>query len=195
MINYSSGIQRKFPIDIGDNAAGLVSRPRYPPRPLIYTTYSNASRILPPEHRLLTFVLVTAQAGVSAQELVHRIQTQTGLRARTSEEFKADTVRWYLVNSEDVGDMGAMPTLAMTVGFGVTGIMLYMFTYENLKQYAVLKAMGASRHVLLTMIFVQAGLCALLGTGIGIGLCAVIGEAVATPGYPFRVYRSEEPPC
>jgi putative ABC transport system permease protein len=76
----------------------------------------------------LTFVLATAQAGVSAPELARRIQTRTGLRARTSGEFKADTVRWYLVNSEDVGDMAAMLALAMTVGFGVTGIMLYMFT-------------------------------------------------------------------
>jgi putative ABC transport system permease protein len=161
--------------------------PRYPPRPLIYTTYANASRILPAEPNLLTFVLATAQTGLSTQELAHHIEAQTGLRARTSEEFTADTVHWYLLNSEDVGDMGAMLTLAMTVGFGVTGIMLYMFTYENLKQYAVLKAMGASRHMLLTMIFVQTGLCALLGTGIGIGLCAVIGEAVATLGYPFRM--------
>jgi putative ABC transport system permease protein len=176
---------------VNDHRIKVVGRshtvPRYPPRPLIYTTYSNASRILPPEPDLLTFVLATVQAGVSAKELAHRIQTQTGLRARTSEEFTADTVRWYLVNSEDVGDMGAMLILAMTVGFGVTGIMLYMFTYENLKQYAILKAMGASRRLLLTMIFVQAGLCALLGTGIGIGLCAVIGEAVAMLGYPFRM--------
>lgn len=161
--------------------------PRFPPRPLIYTTYSNASRMLPTEPNRLTFVLAAAQEGVSDQELAHRIQTQTGLRARTSDEFKSDTVHWYLVNSEDVGDMGAMLILAMTVGFGVTGIMLYMFTYENLKQYAVLKAMGASKQLLLTMIFIQAGLCALLGTGIGIGLCAVIGEAVATLGYPFRM--------
>ena len=64
-------------------------------------------------------------------------------RAR-SDEFKSDTVRWYLVNSEDVGDVGAMLTLAMTVGFGVTAVLLYIFTTENLKQYAVLKAMGAT---------------------------------------------------
>jgi putative ABC transport system permease protein len=176
---------------VNDHRIKVVGRshtiPRFPPRPLIYTTYSNASRILPPESSLLTFVLVTAQAGVSDLQLALRIQTQTGLRARTSKEFKSDTIHWYLVNSEDVGDMGAMLALAMTVGFGMTGIMLYMFTYENLKQYAVLKAMGASRHLLLTMIFVQAGLCALLGTGIGIGLCAVIGEAIATVGYPFRM--------
>ena len=176
---------------VNDHRIKVVGRshtiPRFPPRPLIYTTYSNAARILPTEPNLLTFVLATAQAGVSAQELAHRIQTQTGLRARTSEDFTENTVHWYLVNSEDVGDMGAMLALAMTVGFGVTGIMLYMFTYENLKQYAVLKAMGASRHLLLSMIFVQAGVCALLGTGIGIGLCAIVGEAVATLWYPFRM--------
>lgn len=161
--------------------------PRFPPRPLIYTTYSNAVRILPAEPNILTFVLATTQPGVSAQQLAHRIQKQTGLRARTSEDFKVDTVHWYLINSEDVGDMAAMLILAMTVGFGVTGVMLYMFTYENLKQYAVLKAMGAPRRLLLTMIFVQAGVCALLGTGIGLGLCAIIGETVTTMGYPFRM--------
>ena len=176
---------------VNDHRIKVVGRtdtvPRFPPRPLIYTTYSNATRILPAEPNILTFVLATTQPGVSAQQLAQRIQQRTGLRARTYEEFISDTVRWYLINSEDVGDMAAMLTLAMTVGFGVTGVMLYMFTYENLKQYAVLKTMGASRHLLLTMIFVQAGVCALLGTGIGIGLCAVIGEIVATVGYPFRM--------
>jgi putative ABC transport system permease protein len=64
-------------------------------------------------------------------ELAARIEQRTGLRARATEDFKADTVRWFLINSEDVGDIAAMLILAMTMGFGVTGIMLYMFTYEN----------------------------------------------------------------
>jgi putative ABC transport system permease protein len=55
-----------------------------------------------------------------------------------------------------------------------------------LKQYAVLKAMGATS--LLAMVFVQTGLCALLGTGIGLGLCATIGQLVAqTADSPFRM--------
>jgi putative ABC transport system permease protein len=65
--------------------------------------------------------------------------------------------------------------------------MLYMFTYEHQKQYAVLKAMGADGRTVLTMVFVQAGTCALLGTGIGIGLCGLAGEAVMRVGYPFRM--------
>jgi putative ABC transport system permease protein len=161
--------------------------PRFPPRPLLYTSYSNALRILPQERTIVTFVVASARPGISGTQLAQRIQQRTGFRARSSKDFKKDTVHWYLINSEDVGDMGAMLILAMTVGFGVTGVMLYMFTYENLTQYAVLKAMGASRSLLLTMIFFQAGVCSFLGTGIGIGLCALIGRIVVQMGYPFRM--------
>lgn len=169
--------------------AGLAhALARYPPRPLLYTTFANAERILLPERHRLTFVLVTARPGVSPAALVARITARTGLRARTAADFKADTVRWLLINSEDVGDIASMISIAMLVGFGMTGVMLFMFTSENLKQYAVLKTMGATRRLLLTMIIAQAGLCAALGTGIGLGACAVVGYAAAAEAdYPFRM--------
>jgi putative ABC transport system permease protein len=161
--------------------------PRFPPRPLLYTTFSSASRILLPERHLLTFVLAKVESGTAPRELAARIQEQTGLRARSSADFKADTVRWFLTNSEDVGDIASMLTIAMSVGFGITGVMLYMFTNENLRQYALLKAMGATSNLLLSMIFVQAGACALLGTGLGLGLCGIIGQIAVSQDYPFRM--------
>lgn len=162
--------------------------PRYPPRPLMYTTLTNARRILPPERHSITFVLATAAPGISPRDLAGRIQAQTGLKARSSDDFITDTVRWFLINSEDVGDIAAMLSLAMSVGFGVTAVMLYMFTAESLKQYAVLKAMGATSRLLLAMVVVQAALCALLGTGLGLGLCAIAGQLAATEAnYPFRM--------
>jgi putative ABC transport system permease protein len=171
-------------VRVAGRAEGL---PRFPPRPLMYTTFSNAGRILLPERRRLTFVLATAAPGVAPRELATRIEAQTGLRARSSDDFEADTVRWYLANSEDVGDVSGMLSLAMSVGLGVTGVMLYMFTTENLWQYALLNAMGATPRMLMAMIFAQAGLCTLLGTGLGIGLCAIVGRIAATGGYPFRM--------
>src|SRR5229473_4543434 len=176
---------------VNDHQVTVVGRsealPRYPPRPLLYTTFSNATRILLPERRRLTFVLVSATPGVAASDLAARIEAGTGFRARASDDFKSDTVWWFLANSEDVGDIAAMLTLAMSVGFGVTGIMLYMFTTENLKQYAVFKAMGATSSTLLAMIFVQVCLCALLGTGLGLGLCALVGQFASEGEYPFRM--------
>jgi putative ABC transport system permease protein len=47
--------------------------------------------------------------------------------------------------------------------------------------------MRARSRLLLTMIFVQACVCALLGTGFGLGLCTIAGEFAAEAGYPFRM--------
>ena len=162
--------------------------PRYPPVPLMYTTISNAAHMLPAERHLLTFVVAKAAPGISPRALAERIEEQTGLKARSSEDFKTDTVDWLLINSEDVGDMASMVSIAMLVGLGVTGVMLYMFTTDALKQYAVLKAMGADSRLLLKMIFVQSGLCAILGVGLGLGLCAIVGKiAMIEFDYPFRM--------
>ena len=163
--------------------------PRFPPRPLIYTTFSTFKKILPSESRYITFILVSAKPDVSPETLAQRISSVTGFSARTSNDFKKETIKWNLINSEDVGDMSAMLILAMTVGFGFTGIMLYMFTYENLQQYAVLKAMGTSDKTLLSMIFAQASVTAFIGAGIGIGVCALVGELIIgfEINYPFRL--------
>jgi putative ABC transport system permease protein len=161
--------------------------PRFPPRPLIYTTISNFKRLTPSQNKRLTFVMVKAKKGISAQALANKITRQTAFKAITSQEFKKETVLWYLTNSEDVGDMLSMVILAMLVGFGVTGVMLYMFTYENLKQYALLKAMGASNRQLRTMVFTQVFIGVIVGSGIGIGICAIIGELISGIEYPFRM--------
>lgn len=176
---------------VNDHRVRIVGRtaglPRYPPRPLLYSTLSNANRILLPERRRLTFVLAAAAPGVAPADLAARIEASTGLRARTTADFRADTVHWFLATSEDVGDIVAMLTLAMSVGLGVTGVMLYMFTQDNLRQYAALSAMGAPARMLLSMIFAQAGLCGLLGAGLGLGLCGIAGQLAEMAGYPFRM--------
>lgn len=161
--------------------------PRFPPRPLIYTTQSNFKRLIPGEKRYITFILVRVQKGFSPKVVAKNIIKQTGLKAITSAEFKRETVLWYLINSEDVGDMVNMVILAMLVGFGVTGVMLYMFTYENLKQYAVLKAMGASNYKLINMVFTQVFAGVIIGSGIGIGVCTIVGESIASVDFPFRL--------
>jgi putative ABC transport system permease protein len=161
--------------------------PRFPPRPLLYAPLHRALAILSPERRQHTFILVAGAPGAPAAALAARIEARTGLRARTAADFKADTVRWFLFNSEDVGDIASMLILAMSVGFGVTGVMLYMFTIETLPQYAVLSTMGATRKTLLSMVFAQAGLSAFVGTGLGLGACAIAGQLAGQAGYPFRI--------
>ena len=176
---------------INDKRVSVAGRskalPRFPPRPLLYTTFSTAERILPPERGRLTFVLATAAPGVDPRELATRIEAATNLRARSSVDFKADTVRWMVANSEDVGDAVTMLAIAMLVGFGVTGVMMFMFTNENLKYYAVLSAMGATARQIVAMVFAQAAICAVLGAGLGLGLSVIAGRIFTHYDFPFRL--------
>jgi len=168
--------------------AGVTSAlARFPPRPLFYMTLANARQLLPQECAQITFVMATAAPGVLPSDLAMRIAARTGLRARAAADFKADTVRWTLQNSEDVGDMAAMLAIAACVGLGGTGILLFMFTVGNARHYAILSAIGAPRQLLVRMVLAQAGLCALLGTGLGSGLCALTVEWAAAAGYPVRM--------
>lgn len=162
-------------------------RPRFPPRPLVYMTRGTALRVLPYERRDTTFVLVRAMPGVDAHALATRIAARTGLRARASDDLAADTVRWYLVNSEDVGDISAMLVLAMTMGLSVSGIMLYLFTHDRRRDYAVLRAMGLPPRTLAAMVVLQAMTAAAIGAGLGLGLCGIAGELAARLGFPFRM--------
>ena len=47
--------------------------------------------------------------------------------------------------------------------------------------------MGATARQLLAMLFAQAGLCGLVGSGLGLGLCGLAGQLAATADYPFRM--------
>jgi putative ABC transport system permease protein len=161
--------------------------PRYPPRPLLFTTRSTALQFLPPESHRLTFVLARGADGVDPARLASLIEATTGLRARTASDFASDTVYWTLAHSEDTGDAVTMLSIAVLVGFGVTGVMMFLFTNENMKYYAVFTAMGASMMQSLSMVLAQTGLCALLGTGLGLGLCAIAGKAFLRAGFPYRM--------
>lgn len=160
---------------------------RFPPRPLMYMTQGTALRLLPPERRTLTFVLVRAAEGLDANHLADRITARTGLRARTRAQFKSDTVRWYLINSEDVGDITAMLVLAMTMGLGVSGVMFFMFTLDSRRHYAVLKALGADPATLRNMVIVQVLVSALIGAGVGLGVCAAAVLLAVHANFPVRM--------
>ena len=161
--------------------------PRFPPRPLVYMTYDTALRILPRERLRTTFILVTAAEGVDARALAGAITAETGLRARSAADFRADTVRWTLRYSEDVGDMTAMLAIAGCVGLGGTGVLLFLFTMDNARYYAVLSAMGATPGLLTRMVLVQAAQGGAIGAGLGLGACALAVRWTASAGYPVRM--------
>ena len=65
-----------------------------------------------------------------------------------------------------------MTVISFIVGLSISGQTFYTFILENLERFGALKAIGAKGHELVTMIVFQATFVALVGYGLGIGLCA-----------------------
>jgi len=144
-------------------------------QPVIYTTYSRAKNYAPRERRLLSFVLVKAQQGQDPAELVRRIQESTGLMAYTQEGFKTLTYEYFMKNTGIPINFGITIALGFIVGTAIAGQTFYNFTLENIRQFGVLKAMGAGNFTLLKMILLQALLVGSLGYGLGVGAAALFG--------------------
>jgi len=104
--------------------------------------------------------------------LCRRIENETGLRARTTEEFRWDCIRYYLKNTGIPVNFGITIAVALIVGTVVAGQTFYLFTVENLKQFGALKAIGVTNLRLTGMVLLQAVTVGLIGFGIGTGMAA-----------------------
>jgi putative ABC transport system permease protein len=138
-------------------------------QPIFYTKYDRAMGYSPPERRQLSYIVVEPAAGVSPKELADRIQRQTGLQARTRDEFKWMTIDFYLKNTGIPVNFGITVLIGFIVGVAIAGQTLYLFTIENLGQFGALKAMGTSNARIVGMITVQGLLVGAIGYGLGVG--------------------------
>jgi putative ABC transport system permease protein len=142
----------------------------------MHTRYSEAVNLLGRERTQLSFIIARPLSGTSAGELADRIAARTSLRARTTQQFMWDSIRYYLRNTGIPVNFGITILVALIVGTVVAGQTFYLFTVENLKQFGALKAMGTGNARLVGMILLQAASVAALGYALGTGMAATFFE-------------------
>lgn len=154
--------------------------------PIIHARYTEAVNFLGQERSQMAYVLARPVAGVTPEELTRRIQDATGLKARTTSEFRWDCVQYYLEHTGIPVNFGITIGIALVIGLVVSGQTFYLFTIENLKQFGALKAIGVTNHRLVGMILLQALTAGFVGYALGTGLAATFFEVfslkIATRG-------------
>src|SRR5262249_20141920 len=121
-------------VGISDASAPFLSLP------IMHTRYSEAVNFLGRERTQLSFIVARARPGTSPEQLAANISATTGLRARTTQQFMWDCIRYYLKNTGIPVNFGITIMVALVVGTVVAGQTFYLFTVENLKQFGTLKA-------------------------------------------------------
>jgi putative ABC transport system permease protein len=177
-------------LEMNDHKVTIVgisdASPLFASLPIMHARYSEAVNLLGRERTQLSFVLARPLDGVSPQELTARITSATGLRARTTNEFMWDCIRYYLTHTGIPVNFGITIAVALLVGTVVAGQTFYLFTLENLRQFGALKAMGVTNGRLIGMILLQALTAGAVGFAIGTGIAAaffeITGRQLATRG-------------
>jgi putative ABC transport system permease protein len=183
-------------LEMNDHRAVIVgickASPTFQTFPIVYTTYSQATRYVPRERKVLSFVLAQGEDNVPTEEVCRRIHEQTGLAALTSDEFIKKTILYYLQRTGIAINFGITVSLGFFVGAAVSGLVFFLFTLENLKQFGALKAMGVSNLRIVGMILLQGGIAGLIGYGIGVGGAAsfglLLGAVVKTVPPAFNMH-------
>lgn len=167
-------------VGISDASAPFVSWP------VMHTRYSEAVNFIGRERTQLSYVLVKPRPGVDSLGLCRRIETQTGLRARTSDQFQWDCIGYYLRHTGIPVNFGITIMIALIVGIVVAGQTFYLFTVENLKQFGAIKAIGVTNWRLIGMILLQALTVGAIGFSLGTGMAAeffnFFSQKIATRG-------------
>lgn len=178
-------------LELNDRRAVVVGICRsgrtFQSQPMVYTTYSRATRFAPRERKLLSFVLAEPQAGISARELADRIEKHTGLMAQTRQEFSWTTVVYFMKYTGIPINFGIAIVLGFIVGTAIAGQTFYNFTLDNLRHFGALKAMGAGNFRLLRMIVLQAVVVGLIGYGLGVGVASMIPILTGGSELAFRL--------
>jgi putative ABC transport system permease protein len=139
----------------------------------IYTTYPNALRYAPIGRKNISYILVKAKAGVEIGSLQERINALGDVVALTTDEFREKSVRFIVVATGIGINFFITILLGVVVGLLLSASIFYQFTLENLKHFAVLKAMGTKTRTLLAMVMLQALVVGVIGFGIGAGCAGV----------------------
>ncbi len=159
-------------LELNDRRAiirGVVDiNPSFTSQVTLYTRYSNALSFVPGTRNRLTFVLAQSEKGLTAAQTAQRITKQTGLRARTRDQFARDGVNFIIENTGIPINFGITVALGVIVGIAIVGLTFSLFIRDNIKQFGALKAIGVTNNKIRLMVAAQALLVGLIGYGFGI---------------------------
>jgi putative ABC transport system permease protein len=142
--------------------------PSFTSQVTLYTTYSQALNYVPGTRNRMSFVLVRSADGITPAQLARRIEAQTGLRARTREQFAQDGIDFIIENTGIPLNFGITVVLGFVVGVAIVGLTFSLFIRDNIKQFGALKAIGVRNGKLARMVAAQAGLVGMIGYGLGV---------------------------
>jgi putative ABC transport system permease protein len=141
--------------------------------PTVYTTYKRAIEYIPNPRFTISYVLVEPKGPSDVPTIKKQVQT-LGYLAITQQEFMKRITDFYVYRTGMGTNILIMTVISFIVGLSISGQTFYTFILENLERFGALKAIGTRSRELVGMVLFQASFTALMGYGLGVGLCTTL---------------------
>jgi putative ABC transport system permease protein len=177
-------------LEINDRRAVVAgiceAAPAFTIYPQMFAKFSDAERYGGSPRKPITFILVRAASGTDLSLLRQKIESATGLQVLTWQEFARKTIWYYITHTGFGVNFAVTVALGVIIGAVVVGQMFYIFVLENLRQFGILKAVGADEFTIIQMVLIQAGLVGALGYSFGMAVSTLFFAIVRHLGVDFR---------
>lgn len=138
---------------------------------MVFMDIAETQRLLNAEDKV-NFFLVTLSDPTLMADVQRRIDTEMeDVVARTKQEFIDEHIKLY--NSADALYILPMIVIGVIVGSVVVGLTIYNATMEKIREFGILKAIGASNTALYLIVIEQSAWMVLFGYLGGLGLTAM----------------------
>jgi putative ABC transport system permease protein len=155
---------------------------------VVYTTLDRALRFTPVGRKAISYVLVKVKPGADVRRVQEEINKIPDVAAFTHEEFRMRSIG-FIITATGIGvNFGITITLGFIVGVLLSASVFYQFTLENLRYFAVLRAMGTPTRTLVGMVLMQALVVGVIGYGIGAGVAGAFAIISARVGSQLSTY-------
>lgn len=132
--------------------------------PMLYTTDVTARYYSEFSENMVNAVIVTVKDESKIDDVVRQINSVApDLRAWRSEKLNNATVINVMTANNMGMSFGTLVIFAIVSGFFIIGLTMYSATYDRIKDYGTLKAIGASNRYITFLVIAQSFIYAVIG--------------------------------
>ena len=165
VFNYDIQLGTRFEINGKSAVAGLTTKnAKGYSSPMLYTTTSKALYFSNKSEYEVNAVIVTVKNPVKIDAVISGINSiAPDLKAWRAKDLKKSTIINVMTANNMGMSFGTLVIFAIISGFFIIGLTMYSATYDRIKDYGTLKAIGASGKYITLLVITQSFLYALVG--------------------------------
>ena len=151
-----------------------------------FTSIDKARAFTSSSEAAINAIAIKVAKGYTPQQVVKNINRSIpGIRAWTTDDLRSSTVKFLVVSSNIGSSIGSLVIFAILSGFFIIGLTLYSSAMDRIKDYATLKAVGATNSHITKLLVTQSLLFSISGFIIAYGLLQGFRIGVSGSGLLF----------